>query len=505
MLAAGALLASLLGPALVYGAFDVGYGNDDDLSRSLLFEVAIYEPEEVIPGYWFIAPYARITQEKHPNQNTCDFRVFEANDTTFLSAILTPYHPKDPTGHAIIFDSSMQITQRHHTPNALVPFNMHEFNVIHNGKTAMHIIQKSQLMDVSHLKDNPGIKSGLVVDMGIREFDLVTGETTFKWWAGDHVNLNASTYPVRNLNGPFPNAWDWIHLNAIDKNHEGDYMITARYTDAVYKISGKDGHIMWSLGGATSSFVMDAFNFTRPHDGRFLSSDATSETITLLDNGGCEESISAETSSALIIHLDKSSEPWTATFHELTSSRHRPDDGRSEKRGNFQLLPNGNAFVGWSENSYISEHSPDGRLLMEAQFTSHRFVTYRAYKFNFTSAPSEPPVLKAFAYGESVDQSVSVYYVSWNGATDVAIWEFYDEDDALLGRAPKSGFETTFSRSSRYRDKVYAVAVSAGGVVLGKTVLEDVEYPRSWTVSDGRQEPDDRREGSMSSGEKDEL
>lgn len=34
--------------------------------RAPLFEMAVYEPEEVTPGYWFIAPYARIVQEKHP-------------------------------------------------------------------------------------------------------------------------------------------------------------------------------------------------------------------------------------------------------------------------------------------------------------------------------------------------------------------------------------------------------------------------------------------------------
>lgn len=91
-------------------------------------------------------------------------------------------------------------------------------------------------------------------------------------------------------------------------------MITARYTDAVYKISGRDGHIMWSLGGTTSSFKLESFNFSRPHDARFVSSDATSETITLLDNGGCEESKTSDVSSALVIRLDKSS--WVATVQK---------------------------------------------------------------------------------------------------------------------------------------------------------------------------------------------
>ena len=110
-------------------------------------------------------------------------------------------------------------------------------------------------------------------------------------------------------------------------------------------------------------------------------------------------------------------------------------------------------------------------------------VTYRAYKFNFTSAPFEPPVLKGFAYGESPDRSVGVYYVSWNGATEVASWEFYNgEIDILLGRSSRTGFETTFQHSSNYVKRVYAKAISASGDVLGRTAVEDVESPAEWAT-----------------------
>lgn len=158
----------------------------------------------------------------------------------------------------------------------------------------------------------------------------------------------------------------------------------------------------------------------------------------------------------------------------------RPDDGRSTKRGNFQLLPNGNAFVGWSENSYISEHSPDGRVLMEAQFASDRFVTYRASKFNFTSTPVELPVLKGYAYGESPGRSVSVYYVSWNGATEVAAWEFYSEDHHMIGRTPRSGFETAFQHTSHYIESVYARAVDADGTTLGESLVKAIDVSHGW-------------------------
>lgn len=126
------------------------------------------------------------------------------------------------------------------------------------------------------------------------------------------------TSTSRSFQAPTSTSNLCSHLNAIDKDDQGDYLVTARYTDAVYKVSGQDGHIIWSLGGTTSSFRLDGFNFSRPHDARFLSrNNATSETITLLDNGGCEESKTSDVSSALIIHLDTSSDDeWVATVEK---------------------------------------------------------------------------------------------------------------------------------------------------------------------------------------------
>jgi hypothetical protein len=143
---------------------------------------------------------------------------------------------------------------------------------------------------------------------------------------------------------------------------------------------------------------------------------------------------------------------------------------------------------------------------MEARFQSERFVTYRAYKFDFTSAPSEPPVLKAYAYGTGPDKSISVFYVSWNGATEVAAWNFYasgigkDSPSRLLGTTVRTGFETTY-QSYSYSDAVYAEAVSADGTVLGRTAVETAIKPSGWSETiahspqhDGDSQADNRWE-----------
>lgn len=149
----------------------------------------------------------------------------------------------------------------------------------------------------------------------------------------------------------------------------------------------------------------------------------------------------------------------------------------------MQILANGNVFVGWSENAYISEHSPDGRVLYEARFASKRFVSYRSYLSNFTSTPKDRPALKAFVYGTSPDDSVSVYYVSWNGATEVAAWHFYNADgDKLLGEKMKTGFETVFYQTHTFASEVFVEVVMRDGTVVKWADRHPVavELPEVW-------------------------
>lgn len=92
----------------------------------------------------------------------------------------------------------------------------------------------------------------------------------------------------------------------------------------------------------------------------------------------------------------------------------RPDGLLTDRRGNIQILLNTNAVLNWGDEGFLSEFTAEGRRILDARYTSARFGNYRAYKFNFTGSPTEPPVLKTYAYGSgmSVADMASVYYVS---------------------------------------------------------------------------------------------
>lgn len=413
------------------------------------------------------------------NQNACDFRAWNINGTDYMSTILYKNH-NDPVGHGIIMDSSYRIVKDVLPPAEHAGLNMHELNIVNNGTAVLYFTFRPEWVNISMLPDQV-VSHGWIMNMGIREVDLRTGQANFEWWAHPEISLTESNVAMQSLHGPFPHAWNWFHGNSIVKNDDGDYMISSRYTDAIYKISGSKGKIVWRLGGRMSDFEMKDFNFSRQHDAQWVATecDDNIETITLLDNGSDGITSTANVSSAIKIRMDKAT--MTASVLQRWI---RPDNSRSDLRGNFQTLPDGNVFAAWSDNSFISEHTGEGDLIMAAEFTSERFVTYRAYKFNFTGAPLEPPVMKAFAYGVDPASCTTVFYMSWNGATEVDSWNLYriaprDSEIELIGNAKKTGFETRF-QARGYEDEVFAEGIAADGTVLGQSATFIVEPPAEW-------------------------
>ena len=241
--------------------------------------------------------------------------------------------------------------------------------------------------------------------------------------------------------------------------------------------------ILWQLGGIKSSFELRGFNFSSQHDARFRHENETHSVISFFNNAADDHTATANISSAVVVSIDHNEQIAT-----LVSKWDRPDHNLTHLRGNVQKLPNSNTFVCRSENGHISEFSETGDLILDAQFTSHRFVTYRAYKFNLTAQPSEDPMLKSFVYGTALQEdSVTSMYVSWNGATEVDSWRFYGlnekrEEPRLLGEHRRSGFETVLMVPGSICE-VYAEAISPNGTVLGSTEIEHSILPPDWDPS----------------------
>ncbi|MGH3159526.1 MAG: arylsulfotransferase family protein [Streptosporangiaceae bacterium] len=69
----------------------------------------------------------------------------------------------------------------------------------------------------------------------------------------------------------------------------------------------------------------------------------------------------------------------TAKVATLVKSINQPEGLMATAEGNAQTTRNGDLLVGWGSLGYISEFSPSGRLLFNAELPDNA-ATYRAYR-----------------------------------------------------------------------------------------------------------------------------
>ncbi|MBA2619500.1 MAG: aryl-sulfate sulfotransferase, partial [Rubrobacter sp.] len=278
-------------------------------------------------------------------------------------------------GEYLIFDDSYREVARFRAGNGLAG-DHHEF-LISTRDTALFTIYRRVPMDLSPLG---GPKEGALLDGIAQELDIETGEVLFEWHSLEHVGLDES------LSSPAPgleDAFDYFHINSIAEDGDGHLLISARRTSAVYKIDRKSGEVIWRLGGEKSDFEMGpGARFAYQHDAR-RQDDGT---ISVFDNRGLDM---GEPSRGIVLELDE--DAMTAT---LVREYTHPDSPFAPYQGNVQVLPNGNAFVGWGSAPYLSEYDRDGELLFDARFPDDG-ESYRAFRSPWQGFPKDRPAVAA--------------------------------------------------------------------------------------------------------------
>ncbi|PGH13502.1 hypothetical protein AJ79_03632 [Helicocarpus griseus UAMH5409] len=490
--------------------------------RAVKFNVNYFDRARVSPGYWFVAPYWFLdappsTGEYEPcqagpaiydedghlvwsgacvyndgNRNAFDFRVAEhVTDRTVLSFVLqaTPdIMAVKPTG--FLLNDRYEVEKTIVANNTEDVFGMHEFEIINNGETVLVCGDRPEIRSMMHLDparhDKSWFTSGVVM-----ELQVDNGNVLYNWNSRAEVELNEGFHilpdtPVED----HPLGLDYFHINSVDKTPDGNYLISARYTNTVYLLSGAEPKILWRLGGKHSDFAMD-FTFSRQHNARTRFLNETHMIISILNNASDDWGVQEPTSSALFILLD-----LVQHTASVLNRYNRPDHGHSRMRGNVQVLPNNNVFVGWSEGGYQSEFAPDGTLLMDARFaipSNHnktRFNSYRSYKYPFVGRPQHPPALVAAVHGSQAAGFMTVMHASWNGATEVKYWKFYAQHNAtaervLVGNATKIDFETEFAVQG-YLDWITVEAVDGtGNNTLGWSGVIRPKLPDHWAWDEG--------------------
>jgi hypothetical protein len=333
--------------------------------------------------------------------------------------------------------------------------DFHEFQVTPQG-TALLDTYSPVRVDLSGVG---GSSTGTVLDCIIQEVDIRTGRLLWEWHSLGHVPLSASYTPVPSGSG----AFDYFHLNSIQRLPGGNLLISAKGTWSLYEIDRRTGNVRWTIGGKHPSFSMGpGTNFEWQHDPR-LKPDGT---LTVFDDAGAPQE--EPQSSAKLLRVNTARMKVTL-IHRYTHSPRL----LAGLAGSVQTLPNQNVFVGWGSAPVFSEYTPDGRLVLDGRFP-YGVWSYRAYRFQWVGQPVTRPALATAATSDGG----TAFYASWNGATRVAYWR------VLAGSGPDSlrpagqvarrtGFETMIKRAARRR--CWAVqALDARRMVLATSRVQRV-------------------------------
>ena len=335
--------------------------------------------------------------------------------------------------------------------------DLHEFQLTPSN-TALITVYDAVRCDLSALG---GRRDGAVADTLFQEIDLATGLVRYEWHFLDHVPLSSSYYSGReaSLTEPF----DPFHINSVDVERDGSFLVDARNTWAAYDVDPHSGQLRWQLGGKHGSFKLGPGVATAwQHDAREQPDGA----ITFFDNGASPRVHPA--SRAIEVALDPST--GTAT---LVRSYSHPTPLVSPSQGNLQALANGDWMVGWGQAGYFSEVEASGRLLFDARLPSG-WETYRTYVLPWSAQPAQAPslALRAGPHGGTLA------YASWNGATGVAAWRVLGGGSpgalAPLLSAPRAGFETSIALPAAAGVRYLAVQAldSQGGVLDSSRALK---------------------------------
>jgi hypothetical protein len=337
----------------------------------------------------------------------------------------------------------------------------HEFLITPRG-TALVTAYKHVPADLSPVG---GASNGELLDSGVLEYNIKTGQLVKEWSAAAHIPMGQSYARTSPSN---PNAYDAYHINSIDMDSAGDLLVSMRNTFAVHKLSGKTGEILWTLGGKASTFTFGPnVHFAFQHDARFQ----PGVQISLFDNECCAiipqpsgppaaaPPINGN-SRGLVIKLDSAANTASFVFdrflYELVAGT----------QGNMQLLPNGNAMVGWGQQPFFSEFSKTGKLLLSIRFPDPD-ISYRAYRLPWSGRPAGRPAAAVRPSG-----SKTRVYVSWNGATGVAAYEIRSGASskklAVVKKVKRGGFETAVTVAGN-GPLFQARALDARGRVLGSS------------------------------------
>jgi hypothetical protein len=262
----------------------------------------------------------------------------------------------------LAFDSTFSIVDTFCPPPGYW-FDEHELVLLENGHYLL-IACDERVVDMSKIVEG-GQKNAILRGNHVVEMDA-SDNPVIIWRSWDHFEITDTEHQEMDAE-----YIDLQHINSIDVDLDGNWVISSRHLSEVTKINRQTGTIMWRLGGRNDYFtwINDAHRISYQHDARVLPNG----NYTIFDNGNFHD---PEFSRSLEVQLDTVN--WTAT--KVWEFRDSPDK-YAEAEGNTQRLSNGNMLINWSgwEQPCLTEVRPDGSKAFEMWVEAGTYRTTRSY------------------------------------------------------------------------------------------------------------------------------
>lgn len=423
-------------------------------------------------------------------------------------------------------------TVRHRVrPHGFPHADMHEFHISADD-TALLITTVPVPYD---LRAVGGPEHGWIEDCYFQEVDVETGALLFQWSSAAHFPPESSMEAQDNCRvdpgarfagcgDARDSAFDYFHLNSVDKDARGNYLVSARNLWAVIYVEGGTGDVLWTLGAgkvndfvdvtppsspATATGTRGALDFSWQHHARWVEEGRA---ISFFDNHYHRIGDARGESGGRVVDIDIDVGDGNGNNNNnnknhtvsLRAAYNHPHHIRPESQGSMQHLANGDYLVGWGSSGAFTEFSAGGEVLCDARFGAEAFFefspvsSYRVFRGSWAGRPA--------AYPPSVAIVGGTVYVSWNGATEVVRWQVErrvgdgkpegrssggekEEEEEEEGPAPavevvaqqfRSGFETEIRLpKGMVRSMIRVVALGGDGEVLGAS--DFLEVP-GWNI-----------------------
>ncbi|MFA7288112.1 MAG: aryl-sulfate sulfotransferase [Melioribacteraceae bacterium] len=322
--------------------------------------------------------------------------------------------------------------------------------MLHPNGNALMIGLEWRTVDMSKLVLN-GKTNATVVGNHVVEVDK-NNNIVFEWRCWDNYKITDAI--GIDLTASYI---DYIHMNAIDIDKDGNLVASARHLSEVTKINRATGETIWRFGGPGNknnqfTFINDSFGgFTWQHDIRSIGNNH----YTIFDNGNFH---SPNISRAVEYLIDEAKKTATLVWEYKDTKKYY-----TSWMGNAQRLPNGNTLICWADGSLpkVSEVSPSGEKVYQLDFVE-KYHCYRAFKFNLIGKASLP-----YLVAESYTDRVRLIFNKF-GDSDVISYDIYAgkaiNNLTKIGNTKESYFETMdLDNNTDYFFAVKAVYSSGNG------------------------------------------